>query len=785
MQRLQIRPITAPKRQPSLASSTSQATSRTLSYRASSLRLQLQLPAMLIVLIFISTFSGNFSFADAKDSPAGKGSILDSAKNLIPDWVSQLFSTSEPATRPDGIMPSSHTLAANHIKRVLLKTILATYGQPDGERLRAFREIEAHLSKFATQPQTILMINTLPEYEALKASEIPQFWDLNDELNYWRNSVPPYRVVSTQNFEVQEEIQRDLEADWRSQIPFDLGSTSRLETVYLRAVRQSEKMASILSLIPDSARLDAAHQLDKVIAMGIRKIDTVGAQIAKNDNIKLPSVVWQRFFELILNQYFSMLAPSVKLNMLSQLIDLGPQANDLSRFEIVVLNAGPQFQKLFQIYARQDGFSSSLRDVFIKLEQATKAIPFRLIKPIIASTPVPFRWIDINPKPIGVGTMAQVHIATIEQQGVQRKVVVRLLKPNVMQRVQQDNAALASLARVIDNDPELRSSNFPLITPFVEQIQEMSMREAQMDITIANQNKGAKIYNSMENFVAGNFSGTLEFHVPTIVELPKGSPIMIQEYIPGTSFETFALKDPELARAAVESLAKKWLAETVLGSGFFHADLHQGNLRVNQVENKLTVNLLDFGMTGQLSEDMQNKFVLYGLAASVQDPALMAKMLYELSDKASNQLSQAQLQRLFEVEMARQKAEGIQNWPSYEWATLAVNAGMRFSIDFSTLNRGVVLLLRMLEDNHSTLDLTSTMKSIFLRNPMRLARLLKTQTYLTRDDWQKVGLMGLEKAQAQTSRATGDKAVSAMGGSTLKGVTNPAALMCQDIFGRN
>ena len=92
MQRLQIRPITAPKRQPSLASSTSQATSRTLSYRASSLRLQLQLPAMLIILIFISTFTGNLSFADAKDSLAGKGSILDSAKNLIPDWVSQLFS---------------------------------------------------------------------------------------------------------------------------------------------------------------------------------------------------------------------------------------------------------------------------------------------------------------------------------------------------------------------------------------------------------------------------------------------------------------------------------------------------------------------------------------------------------------------------------------------------------------------------------------------------------------------------------------------------------------------
>ena len=51
--------------------------------------------------------------------------------------------------------------------------------------------------------------------------------------------------------------------------------------------------------------------------------------------------------------------------------------------------------------------------------------------------------------------------------------------------------------------------------------------------------------------------------------------------------------------------------------GFFHADLHPGNVFFGEDS---TITLLDFGMVGELSEEERDHFVLYWLAAVQHQP---------------------------------------------------------------------------------------------------------------------------------------------------------------------
>ena len=228
---------------------------------------------------------------------------------------------------------------------------------------------------------------------------------------------------------------------------------------------------------------------------------------------------------------------------------------------------------------------------------------------------------------------------------------------------------------------------------------------------------------------------------------------MVQEFVEGISFEKFTKESPEVAKAAVVALADEWLDIALTGNGFFHADLHQGNLRVNKVGDTLTVNLLDFGMTGQIDASTQNRFIVFGIASGYKNADLMAKVIWDLSVKSKNEVTLDQLKTIFQAELDREKSEGIQEWPLAEWVSLSVNSGMRFPSEFTTLNRGTALLARMLEDYGMPSDFGGRIKNILLKNPQRLASLLADREVMKLGDWYR-----LITGSSTQSSETADKA---------------------------
>lgn len=88
---------------------------------------------------------------------------------------------------------------------------------------------------------------------------------------------------------------------------------------------------------------------------------------------------------------------------------------------------------------------------------------------------------------------------------------------------------------------------------------------------------------------------------------PDPVPVLVLQKAPGKPLEKLAetLPKPKLQTLtkALHALAQVWMINLFWGDGFFHADLHAGNLLLD--ENLENIWLIDFGSCGQLTPQMQ------------------------------------------------------------------------------------------------------------------------------------------------------------------------------------
>ena len=83
----------------------------------------------------------------------------------------------------------------------------------------------------------------------------------------------------------------------------------------------------------------------------------------------------------------------------------------------------------------------------------------------------------------------------------------------------------------------------------------------------------------------------------------------------------------------LSDFTKQWVKEGIFGSGFYHADLHAGNMMVS--DDQLTV--IDFGNSMQLTEQQQSNVIKMMAAALFSDPAAFIDGLENLLSPASKE----------------------------------------------------------------------------------------------------------------------------------------------------
>ncbi len=198
---------------------------------------------------------------------------------------------------------------------------------------------------------------------------------------------------------------------------------------------------------------------------------------------------------------------------------------------------------------------------------------------------------------IAAASIAQVHKALINKE---QKVAVKILRPSVDRKFKKDFEYFYFIADLFEKiNPELKRLKFK------ESIMTMQ-RSVQMEMDL-------RFEAAAISEISNNMQTDDEYVVPRVFWEKTTKKILTIEWIDGISIKDrdllikngFNLK--ELARIVIQSFLTQ-----ALRNGFFHADMHQGNLLVN-TDGKLVI--LDFGIMGRLGEKEQNFLaeILWGL----------------------------------------------------------------------------------------------------------------------------------------------------------------------------
>ncbi len=533
------------------------------------------------------------------------------------------------------------------------------------------------------------------------------------------------RIFKAKSTRVQKQIDDYIE--WQLEQLKTLAESSSVSKGTLLNPQLLTQAMQMMSLSPQSQKLMKQMFLqsnDKFFQGHLKEFDRIGEKIATSGLAATQDKVTKIVMQTMLSEYFARLSLKSKKLIVSSFLGGNLKTGDMEKFEVMVQNSGPQLQKLLQVVARQGDLSPEMTVIFKRLEDAVRAVPYHQVEQILQNERRNYDFIYFEQKPLGVGTMAQVHRAKILLNGHRQDVVVRFIKPDIELRVQEDARILKEVAEILDANPELAQSGMPKIAPLVADITATVTAELSQEETVARQKLAATRYNQEVFMETQGHKNVIEFHVPEIYPpLGVSSKLMVQEMVLGQKLdkEVKQWKDvaPELKKGVIEALVRLWGTEAMFGDGFYHSDLHQGNFLVNFGDDKIRVNLLDFGMGGQVTAEMQRNLLLLETALTLKNAKFIAQALWNISNKSANVVSEEKFKALV-AEKVKRGFKTKEDVSAEEWTKWALNHGLRVPYDFININRGLTILKKLLEDSGNEKDMTQIMSKVALKKPLQV-----------------------------------------------------------------
>src|SRR5438270_9815326 len=120
-------------------------------------------------------------------------------------------------------------------------------------------------------------------------------------------------------------------------------------------------------------------------------------------------------------------------------------------------------------------------------------------------------------------------------------------------------------------------------------------------------------------------AGTKDARVPNVYLDLVGKKVLTMERIDGIRFhDVESMKAAGIDTARLLRMGVQTVVEGVLVHGFFHGDLHAGNIIVLPDG---TFVLLDFGIVGRLTETVRSRLSQYLIAVTTQNYEAMVRTL--------------------------------------------------------------------------------------------------------------------------------------------------------------
>jgi ubiquinone biosynthesis protein len=287
---------------------------------------------------------------------------------------------------------------------------------------------------------------------------------------------------------------------------------------------------------------------------------------------------------------------------------------------------GLTFLKFGQVLAmRRDLLPDSYIEELELLHDQLPALGIDAIRVTVEAelgAPLTELFSSFNEEPIAAATIAQVHEATLRDG---RHVAVKVQRPDLEAMISMDIAALTYLIVLGEKFfPRLRALDLPVVVS-----------------EFANSLNGETDFSREARSIVlfrTSLADIPDLWIPNVVAECSSDNVLTMEFSAGERVDLYARRHPEAMPKVIKTLVRLML-QTIFEEGLFHADPHPGNVFVLP-DGRLS--LLDFGMTGELDEQMRQSLTLL-LEAIVKGDARAAREAYLEMVPASEKVNRARL----------------------------------------------------------------------------------------------------------------------------------------------
>ncbi len=288
------------------------------------------------------------------------------------------------------------------------------------------------------------------------------------------------------------------------------------------------------------------------------------------------------------------------------------------RIRMAFEELGPTFVKLGQILSTRGDLLPA--DIIEELQHLQDNVPVLSIAEVTRQVErelgcaIQDVFAEFDETPLASASIAQVHKAKLLHETAD--VVVKVQRPNILVRLDSDLNILHFLARQAEkNVPDLAMMDpIGVISEF-----DAAMRK---ELNFDNERRNIAQFQR-------NFHDVEGISVPRVYDKVCTSQMLVMDFIHGVKItkaqSTYGIDPYDLAPRMMQALF-----QMILVDGFFHGDMHPGNVLVREDGETF---LIDFGLVGRLTHAQREQILDILVGVSQQDYQLVARVFFELGSK--------------------------------------------------------------------------------------------------------------------------------------------------------
>ena len=277
---------------------------------------------------------------------------------------------------------------------------------------------------------------------------------------------------------------------------------------------------------------------------------------------------------------------------------------------------GPTFVKFGQLLStRPDIVPPDIIAELRGLQDDVRPFPYADVERTVVEDlgqPIERLFTEFDHEPLAAASIGQVHRATLPNG---RRVVVKVQRPDAPRKIEADLSLMYQAARLAKE--RIRALDFVDANEVVDEF----ARSIRQELDYRLEGRNADAFHK-------DFAGHPHVAVPRVYWTYTRSRVLTLEYLDGVQLADLELDawSLEQRRHLAYLITETWMT-MIFRNGFFHADPHPANILVLSPER---IGLVDFGLTGRLTDDDMTKLTRLFIDAAAENIEMLPSRLFDL-----------------------------------------------------------------------------------------------------------------------------------------------------------